>query len=689
MASFTRELEAAQTGFTAITPSRPVQSRGGETMDKAIVDAIGLGVKTFGQHKARKAGERIAGEGESFESAEKAVLAGGESLESRLAAANNAQEGTISLGRTQDFRKEVFDKVLINKKRIAEAIRTGQISSSEGNARMMALRGEALSNPFIAGFQGELDDVLFETTGGQATAAFFGATASEQEAAADREGELKAVQEQGEARQALISSGMASSDSQANKIILNEQKRNQVKREMEFRKEKMIYDSDDSRVMGQLAITEYNKEGFVTVQKWIAEGGTAEGQTALLGQLDAQHRIAMQELRTSQKDIEGNIIMDSATFENLEADINSTFEGFKELAADQSKAKGLGRAITEIQARLDKDNLTLEADMLRLYPIIAKIQFANKMGGQIFVDHFIRVMSGSNKLLADFDAKRSPAMAALSKMAKSEKTAVIVETLKDVVESDPKDVKPITNELLGASVGKDYAFAAQLVGIDREAGLAKLANMRFKMNDLFNNPSWKSGMGADPEIGNAAIRGAVAKSVGEEFSAGIARGETGWVKPKRIELSPKVSGGGSTIIPFVSIPLKQTWSIDTFGAPVSDSYKESMVYAMRLGLKNEALWKGEFDTVEDWMNDLFTSKEDTTGMVTNPAEERKAAKVKERRDRKLARDVRARVKTTEFRPAKSEEDQVRAAIGSMRALGQIDQAEADELLRKANLSGGQ
>ncbi|MBL4940484.1 MAG: hypothetical protein JKY81_02330 [Colwellia sp.] len=609
MAEFKRGVGEPNLNIPGVTASRGSNSRASTA--KAIVDVGKIALQAGGTALARSSGEEIAGSDENAVSVNKTV----NQLESALSSQDVGFTGPLSKAQIEDFRSERFNDVLTNQKRIKSALDRGLMSSTEANARLNTLRNEALSNPLISMFQSELDDAFFTSTGGRAGtgSTFFGPTPAEQDAAARRKGVLEATEKHEEA---LTEVQLQFKTNRQGAQIIVERQSQRVEKisRLELSQKTLNYNSQQSAALQREYITQSSTTGFGIVSKWLESGANAKdkqnAQLSLRASLDNTLR-KLRKARFGQDGVTPVILKKDA--DKLEADAVKGFEDLMGMLDEQSNTKRITDVLAEGQAALNLRGLAVDVEIFNAAPVYARLGTSAPELSKVLIDRSLGL--NDDELLNTFTANTNSSIGRLLALNIRLKTSVHKSMAEKITNGTPLDSDESgAYALMTISKGGSNAIIDS-VKRSPEDTVSKLQDAPIALRDITDSRQWMSNLKTPEGVKavSAIIEGAAARAQTFQFSnarkdnivKGRGRGGRPTTRtvsvqagvPSKIEISPRTSGR-----------VRQTTGIEinTFGVPVTDQYKSSILNTHKLGTAQPTLWNAEFDTIDDWITSLYT-----------------------------------------------------------------------------------
>ena len=594
MASFKRDIADPNLSFSGGSAPRGGSSRGSSSTSAGL-EVLGqvakIGIEAFGAKKATKAGEEISGQNETHVEAGKAVQ------EATMLQGMFEDDTKLNQGRPptknelKDFQDETFGSLLTNQKRIQQAVELGALSSAEGNARLNSLRSEALSNPLIAAHQDKLDNIFYKSTGGAAPShGLIDSTPYEQQQAQEAAIRSEAAVKLGVAAQGLVQAGVAASEEIAMTLIGQAQEASLKKQILDTKRTERNLNSEDAFASQQLNLTNYATEGYKIVQGWVAGGGKAESQDGLIAEIDVLHRNSMADLRKTAS------FMTPGDFAAAEKQLVAQKASLESLMKDRSATENITRVLNETQVAMNKQNQALELEIMRVMPYL--IPF-NKHGGQEGVGFAIRVATGTSKLSDKVLAHLNPLFSNLNRLSQGDRAEVTMEMVNQLTDGSVREMTTDAKAFVGEVYTQQGGFKqllgmmADIPGNSPEDTLRKVSQSDMNLRSIVNSREWMN-LSTTPE-GKELIRAAVK---GGASSAKVSNIGTHGNVPRRVSVTQrdKVAGGRTTGTPF---------TLDTFGVPTTDTYKQQVVSAYQLAKVKPELWQDEYESIDEYLTANF------------------------------------------------------------------------------------
>lgn len=601
MAEYQRSISAPSLGGLQTSPGVQIdRSQDTAAVANSIGQLLGLAAQSYGRNKAIAAGQRVGGEGESF--AEAGIAAEQAGAELDIIRARNKEVGDdITADEAADYRKEVFDRVLTNQKRISGALKRGLISSTEATARLNVLRNEALSNPLVAPFQDQLDNALYQTTGGSGST--FAQTAAEVEAATIRKAELAALEETEKQVSGMLQTGVASSRKQALNIIAQQQQHQANMAFYNEKKARLGVTSQEAYAASQSLGTAQASSAYSQISQWISSGGDAAQAQGLRRNFVMEGERVKNAIRAAATGNNGELLVDSDTLSRQLNEVDQRVQDYTRMTEDQSATKGLLDVMAQRTAALDFKNQEIQIELSKLVPLFMAMK-DNQVAGQWLWDNSINV----NQMRNQWKIGTNPVLKMISKLspadAQEQVTLVSEKVVKgQVLEGDDAEVAASLLTQRGGTAAVDESFKA-----DPNQTITNLRNIPFSTASIADNNEWigkaKTPEGKDQVL--AIVKGAASRAIVSSITEGARQdsdvnGREQFTAPTSVkvtqeQMTPATSRAGQT----------KRWAVDTGGIWVSDTYRKEVVNAYKLGTKVPTLWNDNYETIDEWINDLFT-----------------------------------------------------------------------------------
>lgn len=639
MTEFKRQIEGPALGnIPGVRATRP--SARGEGLFQALGTAVQLGVKAKARSSAQESAKEIRGAEETAVSVEEAVSGVEEDV---LLQPPVTEEFTLA--HLTDIKKEKFDKVLTTQKRLRSAVDRGLISSTEAEARLAMLRNEALSDPFVAMYQEEFDRKLYPTSQGGRV---FQATMAEKQAASAKKGDLEGT----EAYSKLVTEIKLKnnvSEATAKKIIKDNEDRAIKRQELELASQQLSYNNEVFAARGD-ALSLDVASGYAGFLNEVVSAGKETGSTVEVSKLavvkmEAMHQQALRNLQKMRINKEGVVVGKDATYDSTVAQLEKLHTRYKDLITkDFSQVQKFKELLDEHQG---KEKLEDQISLSTFYAQFGNVYSAmlrsnNPAVSQYALDNLSEFDSTKNKFLAATDPLIQAINDSNNNNATFKQRAEALET--EHTEAYKKETNPAKDRVTLSNyatvvTGKN---GVKLV-LDRyetsdpaEVDL-RLLRTPVNLRDLKNNKEWMSSIKTDEKVKRAAtqflkgaaIRAKQVQAVESELSMDLTPtflpGSPGSLSfnttvpgvPDSVRVVPAEAefGGGR-------IPKTRTrgYKIESGGVSLNDQFKEAVVNAFEIGAANEDLWNSEFDSVDDWINFLFTPMNAPTPSKTNEGE---------------------------------------------------------------------
>lgn len=567
---------------------------------QTVGQVLGLAANAYGRSRAVAAGRRIGGEEESF--AEAGVVATQAQEELDILRVQGKETGAdVTPEEVDDYKKEVFDRLLTNQKRISSALSRGLISSTEATARLGVLRNEALANPLIAPFQDQLDNALYRTTGGSGTT--FAKTAAEAEAATVRKAELAALEQTEQQVSGMLQTGIASSRKQALSIIAQQQQSAANIAYYNEKKARIGATSQEAYAASQTLATAQASSAYSQVAQWISTGGNAEQAQSLRMGFMAEGEQVKNAIRQAATGRNGELLVDSDTLTRQLNEVDVRVQSYSRMLDDQSATKGLMDVMAQRTAALDFKNQEIQIELSKIVPLFMAMK-DNQVAGQWLWDNSI----GVNKMRNEWMIGTNPVLKMIAKLSPQDTQEQVVRVSDKVVngqalEGDEADVAASLLVQKGGTAAIDESYKA-----DPKQTITNLRNIPISAANISDNNEWLT-KARTPEgkeqvmaVINGAASRAIISSMNERAREMQEEGKTpNYTAPTQVKVQQVTEGsltnrGGQT----------KRWAVDTGGIGVSDTYRKEVVNAYKLGTKVPSLWNEDFATIDEWINSMFT-----------------------------------------------------------------------------------
>ncbi len=571
----------------------------------ALTQVLSLAASAYGQSKAKKAGQQIGGEGETFESAGQAAEQAKKEVEDLIRGKTEIIGADPSQEQVADLKKQVFDRVLTNQKRLQAALKRGAISSTEATARLNVLRNEALSNPLVAAYQDELDNALYVTTGGAGNT--FGKTAEEIRQATVDKAQLEALAETEKQISGLINTRVAASRDQALNIIAQQQQHQANMAFYEEKKARIGVTSDEAYAASQTLTTAQASSAYGRIAQWVSSGADAKQISSIRLSLAEEGEQIKAAIRKSAIGKNGETLVDSNTLRQQIDEVDKNVSQFSRMLDDQSATKQLVDVMAQRTAALDYQNQTINIELAKIAPMFVALK-DNQAAGQWLWDNAINV----NQMRTQWQESSNPLLKMIGRLSPQEGARVVTGVSDKIVNGSPldNDDKAISAELLtqkGATAAVDEGYKK-----NPDQVIKNLSETPFQLKQINSNLEWlaKAKTPEGKEQVSAIVAGSARRAITSSFNDSA--GEDDWVVvgrgakikekrtpyrvPEKVLVRPKKNVVNNV----------ETWDIDTGGIWVNDAYKSELVNAYKLGTATPSLWNDRFETIDDWLNSLFT-----------------------------------------------------------------------------------
>jgi hypothetical protein len=602
-------------GLTA--PSRPVVKTSRDIEAQLLGDVVKAGLGIYGSKKAKEAGAKLAGEGETHVEAGMAAESAGAELEGLISQEKQATGKPVSMDQVTDLKEQVFGKVLNNHKRIQSALDRGLISSTEANARIAVLRNEALSNPLVAPFQDQLDNALYRNTGGSGTT--FAATAAEIEAAAVRKGQLAAQQKlEGDVTR-MVQTGQASSRQQALSLIAQGEQHARTMQYYEEKRAALTITSAEAYASSQILATSQAASAYGVIAEWSKAGGDAKQVQALQAKFINEGEQIKNAIRKASFDKNGVLLVGEDTLRSQLEEVDKRVAGFSDMLKDQSGTKAMMDIMAQRQAALEYKGQDLQIELAKRAPFLFALKDFPR-ASEWYWDNAVNFSQESTK----WDLKSNPMLQLINDMTPEQVNEAAVSASENLLEG--KLPSKIEKETLALTLAKKGGVDAvdKALQSSPETTIRTLRETPFRLKDINNSTEWvnkaKTPEGKDAvlSIVEGAANRALVSSIAEPFetSEEINRGMGNKRNPKvldftipsevivRKNVQGATTGGGRGQGNVIGSKVP-TWTVDTKGIAVSDIYRKEIIHAYELGTKAPQLWQDDYESVDQWINALF------------------------------------------------------------------------------------
>lgn len=644
MPEFRREIGGANLGsIPGVRAVKPHDS--GAATAQIAGQLLQTGLQIGGRAAAQSAGKRIAGEGESAVGVDKVITQASNELEMDVLMGGD-QGQDLSAAQLEDIKKSKFDEILGTQKRLKSALSRGLISSTEANARINMIRNEALANPLVAMFQGELDNQLFPSgaggTKGGAKDGIFGATQAEKEAAGAAKGRVEAAELQ--AKEIAVIEGAGFSKPAATALWQRGKVAEEEAKALKAKAATYNYNKKDYATSAKFVAHETGVQAYSIFSEAVKSGGTTEDVNNAIAKMEALRLQAEGVLTQGMRNKSGEVVGDGADFETANGSITKSVNHFsKLLKEDFAKAKVLAKQLEE---KVNAQNI-VDFDVLQgLYGGNAAFGAMMRSGNQELSKFAIEVVSNTDVLKNSVQKHSNPMFKSVfNALTGAEVGEKVSESIKDVTvggdggKTDEEKEESLNYFSVVAVTKSGPALAASSYGQGRDEEVDdKFFNSPIAIDQVGNSRWWNSYARTDPNALRALdkmIEGAAARSQTVQFATHkkkqvTKRSRKGGLSSRSTET---VSTGG---IPqtIVVTPIARgkrgrggvSYSINSGGVTLTDEYKKNITSAYKLGVAHEGLWKSDFDNVDQWINSMFAEGElpkevEATEAVKEPAKE--------------------------------------------------------------------
>lgn len=601
MAEYRQEISGPSLGGLETSNYNIDTSSSKGAIANALTSALVVAADAYGKSKAKKAGDAIAGQ-ESFEEAGIAATEAQATLEQMLSQKEAEIGKPVTDDQKRDLKNAVFDKVLNNYKRIEGALSRGLISSTEANARLAVLRNEALSNPLVAPYQDELDNALFKNTGGAPTQ--FGATSGEQQAAAASKGELAAIQATEEKVATYIRTGLAASRKQALSIIAQQAQHEASMAYYQEKKAKLGVTSDEAYAASQTLATSQAASSYGKITKWIADGADAKEVSTIRLSIIQEGEQIKQALRASATNKDGTLLVDQETLRQQLDEVDQRVKDFSAMLDDQSATKNLVRVMEQRTAALDYKNQDIIIELTKLAPMFMALK-DNPPASQWLWDNSINI----NEFRSEWDKSSNTLLKMIARLSPKDVEKAVTDVSEKIIKGMElsEEEQAVASEILTNKGGTGAVKASY--DANPEQTVKQLSTIPFKIKQIADSQEWIN-LGKTPEGKEqvqAIVSGAARRAIISNFTNPERKSLDYPTIPDRVKVTEKITPPtiGTGLMVYNPRNAK-VWDIDTFGVVVSRDYRAEVVNAYKLGMKVPSLWQDDFESVDDWINSLFT-----------------------------------------------------------------------------------
>lgn len=613
MPEFRRNIGGPNLGsIPRVRAVKPVDTTGNTI--NAIAGLAQAGMQVYGRHKAREAGKQLSGAEES------AV-----SVDASMTQATNELEMDVLLGgeggrdltgpELEDIKKAKFDEVLTSQKRLQSALSRGLISSTEANARMQLLRNEALSDPFMAMFQGDLDRALYPSA--TRGVDFFQATEAEKLAASEAKGRAEAAEEKAKAiAEIQASTGF---NEQAAEVMW--QKQTLARREaeeLEAKTKAFNYNSKGFAAVARAATSAFADASMGIVGEFTKGEGRAEDIAPTIARLEQQKSLAKRYLSEKMRNEKGEVVGKGEDFDKAIREIDTTIDEYINLVkGDFSQAQILANKFVETQnANKLLDQQSLDA-MFGANPHLAALM---RSGSPAMVEFGLNLIRNYDSLKSQVEASGNPTFKNILNLLSGREVGkglggALRNTVEGNTENLPEEEKINTRNFFSAISITDQGalFPREAYGkgkdeeIDREYRKSPIA-----LDQIAKSNAWGSALRTDPNAVRAVkniISGAADRAISTQF---ISRDQGPVVKGGFGRFTTEENFGLPSsvkvkLVPRTATHIGPTYVIDSVSnAKLTDEYKKNLISTYKLGVAHEELWNQDFESVDEWINSIFT-----------------------------------------------------------------------------------
>lgn len=627
MPEFRREIGGANLGnIPGVRAVKPHDS--GAATAKIADTLLKTGLQVGGRAAAQKAGRSIAGQEETAAGVDKALTQASNELEMDVLMGGD-QGQDLSAAQLEDIKKSKFDEVLGTQKRLKSALSRGLISSTEANARINMLRNEALANPLVAMFQGELDNQLFPSgaggTKGGAKDGIFGATQAEKEAAGAAKGRVEAAEQKSKEVSLIEGAGFTKPAAEAlwQRGRIAEEKAKALKAQADA----FNYNKKDYTANSKFVAHETNVQAYSIFSEAVKSGGSPEAVNNAIAKMEALKLQAEGVLTQGMRNKEGVVVGDGADFETANGSITKSVNHFsKLLKEDFAKAKVLAKQLEEkVNGTAIQTHDTLQALYGGNKVFAALMNSGNQELSKLGIEIVSEIDGTKNRLKGVSNKLFGRVIEGLSS---EELGANVAEAVKDVSlggdegKTDEEKEESLNYFSVVAVTKSGPALAAASYGQGRDEEVDdKFFNSPIAIDQIGNSRWWSSYARTDPNALRALdqmIEGAAARSQTVQFSTHkkkqvTKRSRKGGLSSRSTET---VSTGGipQTVVVTPIAKGKRgrggvSYSINSGGVVLTDEYKKNITSAYKLGVAHEGLWNKDFDNVNQWINSMFAEGE--------------------------------------------------------------------------------
>jgi len=603
MPEFKRNIGGPNLNIPGVSAKRPVNA---DAAKWQAIEQIGkIAITAGGKAAAKSAGEEIKGEDESAVAVDQSLF----DLEAdfHIDAIDRAKPRTKP--EMEDFKKAKFDEVLTSQKRITEALGRGLISSTEASARLGTLRNEALSNPFIAMFQDELDNALFSSTGGGrgGTKAYYGATAAEKDAASIVEARRKGKAES-EQRISKVANDLNISHARAARMVANVEADILDTEALKRRKERGTYNSKHAYTLAGKNIPGFMDGVGGILSTYSKGGGNLHEATEAI---EEYYRGAIAAIGVDAKDKDGNTIMNPDDYSSLTDKLTTLKDGAISSLGNVGDLTASLKQIKEMTAKADLSDLEQESQIREVLPMLTATRKSPVLN-QLVADFIM----GRNSQQMELRAKNEPTVARFLELMKGKSPVQAAQDLADF--GDPsKELSENAKLTVSTLVNGNAAYEQWSKSEDPESVANKLEEAAYTTYGLANDKTWFGSKSL--EVLPYALAGAIGRDRSSQMSAdkdeGVLRSLTNILGvTDRVPTEPR--GLPTTLVITPRKKLQSSSAMSAFrggedelelgfttgGTKLTTAYKKSMWNTYRIGLKAPSLWQDAgYESNAEWV----------------------------------------------------------------------------------------
>jgi len=587
------------------------------------------GLQVGGRAAAQSAGRRIAGQEETAVGVDKAVTQASNELEMDVLLGGD-QGQDLSAAQLEDIKKSKFDEVLGTQKRLKSALSRGLISSTEANARINMLRNEALANPLVAMFQGELDNQLFPSGAGGKGGGVFGATQAEKVAAARAKGETEAAE--AESKSVVLIQGQTGLNEDSARALYRDRAKQQAEAvAMEQQTKAFNYGSKDYSVFSRKIADQAGYGGMLVINTFTQGGGLAEdvaGAVAGLENLRIQLKSKTSEFLMNDEGVQVGKVVDK---DKADSNIDKTIDGH--IALIKGDFSLTQKLVAEYEQRSNSRKLKDQKINYQYFDNLGVAGSLTNLGHTEAAESLTNSLNGIDPVLTKWSEQTDVRVRAALKLNDQDLGRGLASSLEKTVtgttaKENPQEKEDRHTNMAILSLQKDgFKVAASYgKGSDEEID-STFRNMPVNIRDIKESRGWMSSIRKDPNAQRAVknmIIGASSRAVTRQSqkmvdndsflgpffrTLGGALGQTIQSAPapthsgvpKKIQVTPDILSTGQVN--------RGSVNIDTFGVAVDDQYKSAVKSAYDLGTTNPQLWSESHETIDHWLTDLFARGE--------------------------------------------------------------------------------